>query len=349
MSSGAHSSAHSPPTAPPADSRSGGVGAGLATASWWEQYYRQQHDSYWDWYLPNDVVLETLMQEARALCRIREPTFESDSDVELSADAEAPEDASSAGLSTLHNGTSAALVRSCSGAAASRLSALPCLQLGCGNSEVTALLWQNGVRTMCNVDFSAECIERMQLMQKEKGWTSAEKEKASMIEPPVSDPTAAAAPSSANSLATSASALLHCFCFAVMDVRSLSFPSCSFSLVFDKGTLDCVVLESSDSHASATRMLREVWRVLKPGGVYVCFSLYAPTARARYFIDAMPESEGGESEEERAELLDVLTADNPPRELHTSAWSSLRMLALDCSPLELPHQKYTYLYVATKR
>ena len=48
-------------------------------------------------------------------------------------------------------------------------------------------------------------------------------------------------------------------------------------------------------------------------------------------------------------LCEVLQADNPPAVIQTAAWQSIRMVALDCSPLELPNQPHTYLYIATKR
>jgi SAM-dependent methyltransferase len=141
------------------------------------------------------------------------------------------------------------------------------------------------------------------------------------------------------------------FTFRVMDVRALQYPSNCFSLVFDKGTLDCVSLESSGDSApgeSSRAMLREIWRVLRPGGVCVCFSLYPPSARGLFFLAAAGES--GESDAELAEWAEVLSADNPPQVLRdTAAWSELRMQALDISPLELPNQQHTYLYVAVKR
>jgi SAM-dependent methyltransferase len=324
------------------------VGAGLATSDWWEQYYRQQHDTYWDWYLPNEIVVRTIMDEARAQCGARadsDDSEENESGEEQEASSAASSNAAAAAASPAQSAPSTSA--SASSAAAdleSRLAHLPCLQLGCGNSEVTADLWAAGLRSMRNVDFSVECIERMRALQRSKGWRCADQSEA---EAAAAD---AATPASGGVVTAPASALSSTWpLFEAMDVRSLRYPSSSFALVFDKGALDCVVLESADSVASARAMLREVHRALRPGGVSVCFSLYPPTARARFWIDVLGEDEGGESQQEKDELCEVLQADNPPAVIQTAAWQSIRMVALDCSPLELPNQPHTYLYIAVKR
>jgi len=325
------------------------VGAGLATSEWWEQYYRQQHDTYWDWYLPNEIVVRTILDEARAQCGGARGDAEEDEDDQEAGGSDEEQEASSAASSNAA-AAAASPAQSASSASASsadsesRLAHLPCLQLGCGNSEVTADLWEAGLRSMRNVDFSVECIERMRVLQRSKGWRCADQSEA---EAAAAD---AATPTSGGVVAAPASPLPATWpLFEAMDVRSLRYPSSSFSLVFDKGTLDCVVLESADSVASARAMLREVHRVLRPGGASVCFSLYPPPARARFWIDVLAEDEGGESQQEKDELCEVLQADNPPAIIQTAAWQSIRMVALDCSPLELPNQAHTYLYIAIKR
>ena len=279
------SSSCSSSVAPPA--RKGGVGAGLATASWWDHYF-DQHVEVVDWYLPNEYALELLLQEIRRVCGIGN---------EESAD-----------------GDSAVAAPPCS------LGALRILQLGCGNSDITELLFRAGVRHMINIDFSAVCITRMQALALEKGWTDA---------------------AAGGSIA---------FLFQECDARALPFPAGSFDFVFDKGTMDCVVLESELGIEAGKAAVAEAWRVLRPGGVQVCFSLYPPAARAALWISVLSEEDGGESAAEKAELLEILTqTDNPPRSFHTKAWSEVRMIALDHAPLEMPNQPHTYLYIATKR
>ena len=290
--------------------RPGGVGAGLATDQWWDQYYRQMHDTHWDWYLPNDTVIQFIMREARLLCGIDTPDTALRIEIERSP-AESP----------THSET-----------ASSALASLPILQLGCGNSEITRMLWNVGLRTMQNVDFSAECIERMTALQLKEGWTTTH--------------TATSGNTSADSFGAS-------FAFRLMDVRSIEYSDSSFQLAFGKGCIDCVVLESTDSIASGRAMLREVHRVLQPGGISMEFSLYPPQARARYWLEVFTTKEGSaeraEEEAEVEDLLEVMQADNPPQRVETRAWSEIRLLPLDCSPLELPNQRYTYIYIATKR
>lgn len=311
--------------------RPGGVGAGLATDEWWDQYYRQMHDEHWDWYLPNDTVVEMILEEAR---RRLATTNRGDDEVEEELEEGASErrresDDPSAG-------TPASLFASPSVSSGVWCS-LSVLQLGCGNSEVTRLLWQVGMRTMQNVDFSRECIERMRDMQDKEGWThTATEEEAAGAGAAVAAPSGPA-PST--------------FAFSVMDVRSLAYPSSSFGLAFGKGCLDCVVLESSDSVASGRSMLREVWRVLQPAGVSMEFSL--SQARTRFWIEVHTTEEGtperAEEDAEIEELVEVMRTDNPPHRVETRAWSEIRMVELDCSPLEMPNQRHTYVYIATKR
>ncbi|KAL4339340.1 hypothetical protein GQ457_08G023610 [Hibiscus cannabinus] len=64
-----------------------------------------------------------------------------------------------------------------------------------------------------------------------------------------------------------------------MDVRDMSFfPDESFDSVIDKGTLDSLMC-GTDAPISATRMLGEVSRLLKPGGIYMLITYGDPTAR----------------------------------------------------------------------
>ncbi|CAE7329870.1 unnamed protein product [Symbiodinium sp. CCMP2456] len=56
----------------------------------------------------------------------------------------------------------------------------------------------------------------------------------------------------------------------VMDATSMSFPSNSFGVSVDKGTLDAMMSSYADDLAGA--MCREVWRVLQPGGIFILVS-----------------------------------------------------------------------------
>jgi SAM-dependent methyltransferase len=327
----------------------GGVGAGLATSTWWEKYYTQQHDTYWDWYLPNQFVMDVLQKEARLQLHIREPS--STAETEEDDEGTSSELSHFSSAASIPHSTILPWISSDSAAALHRFASLPVLQLGCGSSEVSALLWESGWRSVHNIDFSPACIIHMKELQKQHGWIT---DPAVAQSASATAAAAAAAASSSSSHTTEAIAAIVSagFVFSEADVRDLSrYPNECFSLIFDKGTLDCVSLESEgDPRAAGIQMLREVWRCLRPGGVSICFSLYPPYARALFWAEALPADAGGESAEELMELAEVLSADNPPtiiRNLHP--WSELRMHALDLPPLELPSQKHTYLYVAIKR
>ncbi|XP_030532431.1 EEF1A lysine methyltransferase 4 isoform X2 [Rhodamnia argentea] len=64
-----------------------------------------------------------------------------------------------------------------------------------------------------------------------------------------------------------------------MDVRDMSlFPDESFDSVIDKGTLDSLMC-GTDAPISAARMLGEVSRLLKAGGIYMLITYGDPSAR----------------------------------------------------------------------
>lgn len=64
-----------------------------------------------------------------------------------------------------------------------------------------------------------------------------------------------------------------------MDVRDMSFfPDDSFDTVLDKGTLDSLMC-GTDAPISASQMLGEISRLLKPGGVYMLITYGDPHVR----------------------------------------------------------------------
>ena len=56
----------------------------------------------------------------------------------------------------------------------------------------------------------------------------------------------------------------------------------SFTLIIDKGTLDCVVCSSAYQRRTQ-QMLQNVHRILAPGGCFVCVSYGRPETRLGYF------------------------------------------------------------------
>ncbi|XP_078442200.1 S-adenosyl-L-methionine-dependent methyltransferases superfamily protein [Wolffia australiana] len=70
--------------------------------------------------------------------------------------------------------------------------------------------------------------------------------------------------------------------YVQMDVRDMSFfPDRSFDCVIDKGTLDSLMC-GIYAQISAFQMLREVNRVLKPGGVYMLITYGEPSLRIHH-------------------------------------------------------------------
>lgn len=69
--------------------------------------------------------------------------------------------------------------------------------------------------------------------------------------------------------------------FTEMNVCNIDFPPGCFDLIIDKCTLDCVLC-GDKSFSKASLMMQNVYRVLKPGGVYMSISYGMPDARIGY-------------------------------------------------------------------
>ena len=116
------------------------------------------------------------------------------------------------------------------------------LDVGCGTSEVLLRLFEDGWGRLCGVDFSPRAVELCQ---------------------------ARAAPLGG--------AVEH----RVMDATALDFAPESFSHVFDKGTLDCL-LSGSDSAKRVRRYLAGVDTALRRGGHFLCVSVGPPQRRLEW-------------------------------------------------------------------
>lgn len=75
--------------------------------------------------------------------------------------------------------------------------------------------------------------------------------------------------------------------FRCMDALNLSFADESFDMVIDKGLLDTLQFRRKykENRPQRERLLREVHRVLRPGGVYL---IITPKARIQFLRDAVP-------------------------------------------------------------
>ncbi|XP_061368684.1 uncharacterized protein LOC133311623 [Gastrolobium bilobum] len=117
----------------------------------------------------------------------------------------------------------------------------PILVIGCGNSAFSEGMVDDGYTDVVNIDISSVVIEAM--LNKYRDCPHLK--------------------------------------YVKMDVRDMSaFESGSFGAVVDKGTLDSILC-GSNSRENATKMLGEVWRVLKDKGVYILVTYGAPLYRLR--------------------------------------------------------------------
>jgi len=113
------------------------------------------------------------------------------------------------------------------------------LNIGAGNSRMSAEMFDEGFIHITNIDLSQGVITRMSEKYRDKQPTMK---------------------------------------YYHMDARAMAFDDNSFDVVMDKGTLDSVLCGDA-SLANANKMLTEVHRVLSPTGVYISVSYAPPPQR----------------------------------------------------------------------
>jgi len=117
------------------------------------------------------------------------------------------------------------------------------LNIGCGNSKLSADLSEEGYEDITNIDFSTKVITIMEQLYKEKF-------------PKMK--------------------------FQVCDVLDMKdFQNGSFNTILDKGTLDCILC-GDNSVPNASKMMAEIYRVLAPGGHYMVITYGDPDYRKKY-------------------------------------------------------------------
>jgi len=116
------------------------------------------------------------------------------------------------------------------------------LVVGCGNSELSENLFDDGFTDCLSVDYSEVVIEKMQAHFR-------------ALDKPLR--------------------------FETMDVRDLKFKDETFDCVVDKGTHDAILC-GSDSAKNAGQMLAECQRVLKKGGFFFIITYGQPQSRLNY-------------------------------------------------------------------
>ncbi|VDM78422.1 unnamed protein product [Strongylus vulgaris] len=109
------------------------------------------------------------------------------------------------------------------------------LQIGCGNSQLAAQMYDNGFRAVHSIDTDSAVIDEQRLRNKHRPE----------------------------------------LVFDVDDATSMSFDDESFSVVVDKGTLDALLPPDTTPLQlnSVEKMFAEVDRVLKVGGRYQIITL----------------------------------------------------------------------------
>ncbi|XP_062115557.1 uncharacterized protein LOC133829779 [Humulus lupulus] len=113
------------------------------------------------------------------------------------------------------------------------------LMVGCGNAVMSEDMVKDGYEDIMNIDISSVAIEMM---------------KRKHVHIPQLK-------------------------YMQMDVRDMSaFPDDSFDGILDKGTLDSLMC-GTDAPVSASQMLGEVSRLLKPGGIYMLITYGDPRVR----------------------------------------------------------------------
>ncbi|KAL0212374.1 hypothetical protein RCL1_006000 [Eukaryota sp. TZLM3-RCL] len=117
------------------------------------------------------------------------------------------------------------------------------LVVGCGNSRLSYQLYEDGFKNVVSIDIADSAINQMIEKYRE---TAPELE------------------------------------WQVMDVRKLDFPSGSFDLVVDKGTMDALLC-GKDSFENVYSAHKEIHRVLKPSGTYINITYGQPEARQDHF------------------------------------------------------------------
>mmetsp|Transcript_34969 Transcript_34969/g.81830 ORF Transcript_34969/g.81830 Transcript_34969/m.81830 type:complete len:301 (-) Transcript_34969:157-1059(-) len=160
--------------------------------------------------------------------------------------------------------------------------AVAILNAGCGNSRLPSELLSDGYDNITNIDISQTAISKMQ----------------------------------AKFAGTKGLAFLQ------MDVTAMTFPSNSFDVVLEKGTLDAMYTGAS---AVVKEAVAEFYRVLRPGGIFVSMSFGLPQSRK--------------------DLNKTGGTKGPPREVEDNAWTSFHTIRVDRK--EVTAQAF-YLYIMQK-
>ena len=70
--------------------------------------------------------------------------------------------------------------------------------------------------------------------------------------------------------------------FETMDAKEMSYENNKFDIVFDKGVFDCVLCGTNTNNIN--KFLKEVYRVIKPKGIYFMISNTGPEERIDFLL-----------------------------------------------------------------
>lgn len=123
------------------------------------------------------------------------------------------------------------------------------INLGCGISKIQEVIYDKGFKNITNIDISPKCIE----LCKESDTRGMK--------------------------------------WVVCDaLKPLPFPDSYFDFALDKGTLDALITERAekwtigdDVYEDAALYFRQIYRALKPGGVFIQITFGQPHFRKRLF------------------------------------------------------------------
>ncbi|KAG6528882.1 hypothetical protein ZIOFF_011074 [Zingiber officinale] len=153
------------------------------------------------------------------------------------------------------------------------------LMVGCGNALMSEDMVMDGYVSISNIDISSVVIEMMI-----KKYEHIPQLECILLSVPI----ISFASSSRNIFLLSKEELVSTFNILMintdmlMDARDMTFfNDGSFDCVMDKGTLDSLMC-GVDAPLSASRMLEEINRLLRPGGIYMLITYGDPSVRIPY-------------------------------------------------------------------
>lgn len=141
------------------------------------------------------------------------------------------------------------------------------MNLGCGNSELSEDMYDDGFLNIYNIDIAANVIHYMKERNYKRNKMTCKREYYIYI-----------------------NKFQHFIFFVnlkliiiveVMDVRALTYKDNTFDFIIDKSTIDALLC-GENSYINVATMLKEVQRVLKDGGYYMIISYGLPENRINH-------------------------------------------------------------------